>query len=80
MPVNNEMCKRFKDTWAAPGSQLYAALEDGDRKKADAIYNECEKRLAQEQGRLTYFASDGTMMAIKPDGSVSRSIFDDVDE
>jgi hypothetical protein len=79
MPVNHATCKRFKDTWAAPGSQLYAALEDGDRKKAAAIYDECEKRLAQEQGRLTYFTSDGTMMAIKPDGSVSRSIFDDVD-
>jgi hypothetical protein len=80
MPVNHAVCKRFKDTWAAPGSQLYAALEDDDRKKASAIYYECEKRLAIEQGRLSYFTSDGAMMAIQPDGSVSRSIFDDVDE
>jgi hypothetical protein len=80
MPINTKACKPFKDTWAAPGSQLHAALEDGDRKKAAAIYDECEKRLAQEQGRLSYFTSDGTMMAINPDGSVSRSVFDDVDE
>jgi hypothetical protein len=80
MPVNHEKCKRFKDTWAAPGSQLYGALEDGDKRKAAEVYNECEKRLALEQGRRCYFTADGTMMDIRADGSVSRSVFDDVDE
>jgi hypothetical protein len=80
MPVNHDKCKRFKYTWAAPGSQLYGALEDGDKRKAAEVYNECEKHLAVEQGRSCFSTADGTMMEIRADGSASRSVFDDVDE
>jgi hypothetical protein len=41
---------KYRDTWAAPGSDLFAALEAGDAKKADAIYAACEARLKFEQG------------------------------
>lgn len=34
--------KPYRDTWAAPGSQLFEALEAGDAKKAAEIYEECE--------------------------------------
>ncbi len=40
---------RYKDTWAAPGSELFAALEAGDSKKAHTIYINCEARLRMEQ-------------------------------
>ena len=33
----------YKDTFAAPGSELYKALQDKNEKKAAQIYNECEK-------------------------------------
>ncbi|CAG9229378.1 hypothetical protein [Burkholderia vietnamiensis] len=33
---------KFKDTWAAPGSQLHAALEDKDLVLARKIYDQCE--------------------------------------
>jgi dihydrodipicolinate synthase/N-acetylneuraminate lyase len=42
MSINTDKCKKYKDTWAAPNSDLYKALEAGDRKKAEAIYQECE--------------------------------------
>jgi hypothetical protein len=42
MPINHQKCKRYKDTWAASGSALYEALNDGDKAKAEAIYQECE--------------------------------------
>ncbi|WGN90734.1 hypothetical protein [Burkholderia phage vB_BglM_WTB] len=44
MPINYEKCKRFEDTWAAPGSALYEAIEAGDLKKAKAIYDEANAR------------------------------------
>jgi hypothetical protein len=34
---------KYKDTVVAQGSSLYEALEAGDLKKAEAIYNACEK-------------------------------------
>jgi hypothetical protein len=34
---------KFKDTWAAPGSQLHAALEDKDFELAKKIYDQCEE-------------------------------------
>jgi len=34
---------KYKDTTAAPGSKLYAALEVKDLKLAEKLYNECEK-------------------------------------
>lgn len=37
-------CKRFKDVFAAPGSELYQALVDGDHKKAEKVYKECLDR------------------------------------
>lgn len=54
MPINYEKCIRYKDTWAAPGSALHAALTDGDEKKAKSIYDDCERvynSLAQK-GRI----------------------------
>lgn len=75
--MNTAKCKRFRDTWAAPGSQLHAALEEGAKAKASAIYNECERSLAKEQGRLSYFAADGTMMVT---ATGARSVFDDLDD
>jgi hypothetical protein len=35
-------CIRYKDTTAAPGSQLHAALTDKDAPRAEAIYRQCE--------------------------------------
>ena len=45
----NKNCKRYRDTWAAPGSQLFEALEVGNPAKADQIYIECEvqRRIAE---------------------------------
>jgi hypothetical protein len=43
MPVNRKKCLPFKDTWAAPNSELYAALELKDNQKAAMIYERCEK-------------------------------------
>lgn len=38
----NKRAIRYRDTWAAPGSQLFEALEAGDMKKAAEIYDRCE--------------------------------------
>lgn len=48
---------KFKDTWAAPGSQLHAALEDRDLALARKIYDQCEEdnRLLLEKVRQTGF-------------------------
>ena len=45
----NSRSIRYRDTWAAPGSQLFEALESGDRAKADQIYIKCEidRRIAE---------------------------------
>lgn len=43
----NHRSIRYRDTWAAPGSQLHAAIEDGDTKRAEAIYRQCEKDAAE---------------------------------
>lgn len=77
MPAMGKGCRCYKDVVVAPGTQLMAALDEGDHKKAAAIYNECERDLARLEGRLTYFAADGTLMVTK---TGARSIFDDVDE
>lgn len=42
---------RYKDVRVAPNSQLAQALVDGDRKKAEAIYQQCERDLARLEGR-----------------------------
>jgi len=77
MPINRQRCIRFKDTWAAPGSALHAALTDGDKPKAIRIYNECERNRAKERGEHSYYAYDGTLMNT---ATGTRSVFDDVDE
>jgi hypothetical protein len=41
----NSKSKKFKDTYAAPGSSLYKALEEGDQKKAAQIYKETGDRM-----------------------------------
>jgi hypothetical protein len=47
----NSKSIKYRDTTAAPGSQLYQALEDGDQAKAKAIYEQCEQDLARLEGR-----------------------------
>jgi hypothetical protein len=46
----NKRSIRYKDTWAAPGSRLHAALEDGNKKLAEQIYQECERDRAKLEG------------------------------
>jgi hypothetical protein len=50
--MNNKSIK-YRDTYAAPGSQLYQALVDDDKAKAAAIYEQCEKDRARLEGRCT---------------------------
>lgn len=51
MPINHEICLPYKDLWAAPGSELYAALEAKDFEKAKRLYEEGEeKRRKLERG------------------------------
>lgn len=45
----NKRSIKYRDTWAAPGSDLFAALEAGDKQKAESIYQACEARLRLEQ-------------------------------
>ena len=33
-------CKKYKDVYAAPASDLYKALEDKDNKKAEEVYKQ----------------------------------------
>jgi hypothetical protein len=40
---------RYRDTWAAPGSQLFEAVINAQHALAERIYRECEKRLTDEQ-------------------------------
>jgi hypothetical protein len=37
----------YKDTFAAKGSALYEALQEGDQKKAKAIYEATTERMKQ---------------------------------
>lgn len=53
MPVNHKKCRRYRDTWAAPGSQLFEALEAGDRTRADRIYTICEMERSAREGTFT---------------------------
>lgn len=47
----NSKSIRYRDTYAAPGSQLFEALEAGQTRKANAIYLSCEyQRIALERG------------------------------
>jgi hypothetical protein len=46
----NKRSIKYRDTWAAPGSQLFEALESGDAARADRIYKECEIALRLSQG------------------------------
>lgn len=47
--------KRYRDTWAAPGSQLFEALESGDSKRAAYIYEVCEKERELREGAMVVF-------------------------
>lgn len=77
MPALGKGCVRYKGVVVAPGTQLMAALDEGDHKKASALYNDCERTQAKLEGRLSYFAADGTLMVT---ATGARSIFSDVDE
>lgn len=46
----NKRSIKYRDTWAAPGSQLFEALEAGDMARADRIYKEYEIALRLSQG------------------------------
>jgi hypothetical protein len=48
MPVNTETCRRYRDTWAAPGSALFEAITNRQHKRALRIYRQC----AVDAGRL----------------------------
>lgn len=41
MPKN---CIKYKDVWAAPNSDLFKAIKEGDMEKAAKIYKECQDR------------------------------------
>jgi dihydrodipicolinate synthase/N-acetylneuraminate lyase len=43
MPINHKACLPYKDTWAAPNSDLYRALDEKDFEKAKRIYERCEE-------------------------------------
>lgn len=49
----NSKSIKYRDTWAAPGSQLHAALEAGDRVLAEKLYQqgELDARNLLEQAR-----------------------------
>lgn len=49
----NRRAIKYRDTNAAPGSDLHAALEAGDTQRAEQIYRQCEARLQFEQGNST---------------------------
>lgn len=49
----NRRALPYRDTHAAPGSQLHAALEAGDKALAERIYQQCEReRIALEGPRV----------------------------
>jgi hypothetical protein len=43
----NRRCIQYRDVKVAPGSDMFAALEAGDTKKAAAIYAQCEAEYAR---------------------------------
>jgi hypothetical protein len=47
----NKRSIRYRDTWAAPGSQLHAALTEGNKKLAEKIYQDCEKERAKLEAK-----------------------------
>ncbi len=51
MPINKLACLPFRDTWAAPGSDMHKALSEGNKTKAKEIY-ERDQREQAEQTRL----------------------------
>ena len=36
-------CKKYKDVYAAPASDLYKALENKDNKKAEEVYKQAKE-------------------------------------
>ena len=36
-------CKKYKDVYAAPASDLYKALENKDTKKAEEVYKQAKE-------------------------------------
>jgi hypothetical protein len=60
----NKRSIRYRDTWAAPGSQLHAALTEGNKKLAEKIYQDCEKDRAKLEAkgaavRVSHYADPG---------------------
>lgn len=66
-------CVRYKDTMAAPGSKLHEALTDGDTKRAEAIYQECERdaRNLVEKERYRSWPPAGLWDGMVPRGSTT---------
>jgi len=64
----------YKDTKAAPGSQLYAALEAGNKTLAERIYQQCEHdareliRIANERAMLAVLVREAPFQGYLPRG------------
>lgn len=48
----NKYSVKYRDTWAAPGSQLFEALMANDMQRAERIYRECEAERVRLEGRV----------------------------
>lgn len=54
----NKRAIKYRDTHAAPGSELFEALEAGDMARADSIYRKCDAEMKLREGRLAYVPCD----------------------
>jgi hypothetical protein len=55
--MNTDKCKRYRDVWIAPGTDMFAALEAGDMNKAAEIYERCEREAAALRSKPTQFVT-----------------------
>lgn len=51
MPINHSVCLKYKDTWAAPNSDLYKALEEKNFELAEKLYQRGERVLKELEDR-----------------------------
>jgi hypothetical protein len=56
----------YKDTWAAPGSQLYLALENNNMGLAKAIYEQCEAEARDLVTRYEPSQKEGIHVRLAP--------------
>jgi hypothetical protein len=61
---------KYKDTTVAQGSQLYEALEAGDHKLAEKIWQECEKEFYKYWPKTAFSFDYRAVSVIQgPDGN-----------